>query len=155
MSAAPARTRHARDARAPFAVHNPHRSAPEGAWPSSSAAGEPAAHIPALRRAVRGVDPSLPLYDVLTMEEALSAEVAGTRFNTWLLSPLGGMGLVLAAMGVYGLIAYFLVQRTSEIGLASARGAATVHIPDGRHGLSLALLGIVSGLLTGQLRRAC
>jgi len=111
-------------------------------------AGEPTAHVPVVRRAVRSVDASLPLYDVLTMDEALAAEVAGTRFNTWLLSLLAATGLVLAAVGVYGLIAYFVLQRTSEIGLRLALGAPprSILLMVLRHGASLALAGVVIGL---------
>ncbi|MFP5284735.1 MAG: ABC transporter permease, partial [Thermoanaerobaculia bacterium] len=63
---------------------------------------EPAARAEALRRVVREVDPKLPVFGVLTMEEIRSELVATTRFNTMLLAALGGIGLVLAAVGIYG-----------------------------------------------------
>lgn len=110
---------------------------------------DPAAHASTLRSAVRSVDSSVPLYDVLTMEEALGAEMAGPRFSTWLLSMLAAAGLVLAAVGIYGVIAYFVTLRTPEIGLRLALGATprSVLLMVVRHGAMLASAGIVVGLL--------
>jgi putative ABC transport system permease protein len=110
---------------------------------------DPAAQTPALRRIVRSVDASLPLFDVTTMEEALGADGAGPRFNTWLLSLLAAAGLILAAIGIYGVIAYFVTQRTSEIGLRLALGATpgSVLVMVVRRGAMLALTGTTLGLL--------
>jgi predicted permease len=110
---------------------------------------DPVAYVPAVRQAVRAVDSSLPLYDVMTMDEALGADGAGPRFNTWLLSLLAAAGLVLAAIGIYGVIAYFVTQRTSEIGLRLALGAtpASVLMMVVRRGAMLALAGIAIGLV--------
>jgi predicted permease len=112
-------------------------------------ADDPAIHASSLRRAVRSVDTSLPLYDVLTMEEALGATAASARFNTWLLSLLAATGLLLAAVGIYGVIAYFVTQRTPEIGLRLALGATprSVLMMVMRHGAMLASAGIVIGLI--------
>lgn len=110
---------------------------------------DPAAHAPSLRRAVGSIDSSLPLYDVITMDDALGADGAGPRFNTWLLSLLAAAGLVLAAVGIYGVIAYFVTQRTPEIGLRLALGATprSVLMMVLGHGAALAAAGIVIGLL--------
>jgi predicted permease len=112
-------------------------------------AADPAAHLSTLRGAVRAVDASLPLYDVMTMDEALGADGAGSRFNTWLLSMLAAAGLVLAALGIYGVLAYFVTQRTAEIGLRLALGATpgTVLMMVVRRGAVLALAGITIGLV--------
>jgi putative ABC transport system permease protein len=113
---------------------------------------DPAAHAPSVRRAVRAIDSSLPLYDVMTMDEALGADGAGPRFNTWLLSLLAAAGLVLAAVGIYGVIAYFVTQRTSEIGLRLALGATpgSVLMMVLRRGAMLALAGITIGLVAAS-----
>jgi ABC-type antimicrobial peptide transport system permease subunit len=111
--------------------------------------GDPAAQAPTLRRVVGVVDNSLPLYDVMTMDEAVGADGAGERFNTWLFSLLAAAGLVLAAVGIYGVIAYFVVQRTAEIGLRLALGATprSVLMMIVRHGASLSIVGITIGLI--------
>lgn len=111
------------------------------------AGDDPGPHAESLRQAVWSVDPTLPLFDVQTMESALAAWSAGTRFSTWLLSTLAGSGLLLAAIGIYGVVAYFVAQRRSEIGLRLALGATSRSIVMMvlRQGASLAAAGIVLG----------
>jgi predicted permease len=110
---------------------------------------DPATHASSLRGAVRAIDSSLPLYDVVTMREALGVDAAGARFITGLLSLLAAAGLLLAAVGIYGVIAYFVTQRTPEIGLRLALGATprAVLIMVVRHGAMLACFGIAIGLI--------
>jgi putative ABC transport system permease protein len=134
----------------------PYTQPPPQAWPSFQrsmalvvrTASEPAAQAATLRRVIRSMDASLPLYDVMTMEEALGADGAGARFNTWLLSLLAAAGLLLAAIGIYGVITCFVTQRIPEIGLRLALGATprTVVMMVVRHGAALAVTGIVIGL---------
>jgi putative ABC transport system permease protein len=135
----------------------PYTQPPSAAWPMfqrslalvARTTTAPAALVSTLRRVVRSVDSSVPLSDVQTMEEVLGADGAGPRFNTWLLSLLASAALLLATVGIYGVIAYFVTQRTSEIGLRMALGATpgSVLVMVVRRGALLALAGIAIGLV--------
>ena len=109
--------------------------------------GDPAALAGSLSRAIREIDPTLPLFDVRTMDERMTRTMATSRFNTILLTTLGVMGLVLAAIGIYGVIAYFVSQRTKEIGVRLALGASPGDVV--RLVIRQALKPVVAGLLLG------
>ena len=86
--------------------------------------GEPAALQPAIRAAVSRIDPTVPLFATATMEERMADTLRTARFNAMLLGSLSLVGLVLAAVGIYGVVAYFAAARTSELGIRMALGAS-------------------------------
>ena len=97
---------------------------------------------------VGAMDPDLPLFDVKTMEEYLSASVAAPRFNTTLLSIFAGVALVLTMVGLYGVMSYSVAQRTNEIGIRMALGAQgrDVLMMIVKQGSKLILFGLAIGL---------
>ena len=109
---------------------------------------DPAAMIGSLRRVVALLDPSLAVYDTLTMSHYVDRFIAQPRFNMVLLGVFGGLALVLASVGVYGVISYWVTQRTHEIGVRIALGAQSGEVQRMVLGnsLRLAILGIAIGL---------
>jgi ABC-type antimicrobial peptide transport system permease subunit len=121
--------------------------------------GPPAAVVPALRAAVASVDPAVPIYDVLTLEDRIGAALARPRFNATIVAAFAGAALLLAALGVYGVLSYSVSARMREIGVRVALGAdasRVIRLILGE-GLRLAAIGaavgIVAALGVGRLLR--
>ncbi|HEY6306030.1 MAG TPA: ABC transporter permease [Candidatus Angelobacter sp.] len=110
--------------------------------------GDPRALIASVRSVVAQIDKNLPLGDVATMEEIMSISVAQPRLQTFLLGLFGGLAMILAAVGIYGVMSYSVTQRTSEIGIRMALGAdrASVLRMVMVQGLRLAAIGLAIGL---------
>lgn len=102
-----------------------------------------------LRSAVQGLDPNLPLTQVRTMNELLSRSISQPRFRTQLLAMFAAMALLLAAIGIFGVMAYVVSRRTREIGVRMALGASRARILAMvlGNGLRTVLLGVALGLV--------
>lgn len=112
-------------------------------------ASDPDQLINSVRAAVKAIDPDQPIYNPRTMGEIRAESVASERLNLTLLSLFAGIALVLAIVGIYGVMSYSVTQRTHEIGIRMAIGARPrdVFTMILGQGLKLALLGVVIGLV--------
>jgi len=108
---------------------------------------EPSAMTAAIRGEVAAIDKDQPIFAIATMEELISASVAGRRFTLILLGLFSGLALVLAAIGIYGVISYSVAQRTRDIGIRMALGASQGRVLRDVLGVGLRLIGL--GILLG------
>jgi len=102
-----------------------------------------------IRGAVRELDPTLPVYNLWSMDEVVTKSMVQPRFLALLLATFSGIALFLAAIGIYGVMAYSVAQRTQEIGVRMALGARQLHVLRLIFGQSLGMLliGVVIGLV--------
>jgi putative ABC transport system permease protein len=131
---------------------------PQRPWPAMqfavrSAGGDPLALVNAVRAAVYAVDRELPMTRVETMGAALADSISTERLMAWLLFAFAAVALVMAAVGLYGVIAYTVTQRTQEIGIRMALGAdpgAVVRLV-AVEGMQLTAAGMVAGTIAAAV----
>jgi putative ABC transport system permease protein len=109
---------------------------------------DPAALVPALRQAVWTIDPNQPITNINTLEKIVSDSIAKPRLNMLLMGLFGALALMLATVGIYGLLSYAVTQRTQELGIRMALGARAVDVLRLilKQGMALALVGEAIGL---------
>ena len=110
--------------------------------------GHPAAFVPAIRNRIRSLDRDQVIAAITPMERLVSGADADSRFQTLLLGIFGGLGLMLAAVGIYGVISYSVSQRTHELGIRMALGAQKSDVLRlvVAQGIGLALIGVAVGI---------
>ena len=111
-------------------------------------AADPLAQTNSLRSVVHNIDPNQPITAIRSMDENIAQSISQPRFRTVLLAVFAGIALVLAAVGIFGVMAYSVAQRTRELGLRIALGASRGRILQLvlAHGVRLTLIGVAIGL---------
>jgi putative ABC transport system permease protein len=110
---------------------------------------DPSAIVPSLRKAVWSIDPNQPIADVSTMEQIVADSIAQPRLSMLMMGLFGALALILAAVGIYGLLSYAVTQRTQEMGIRMALGARVKDVLGLilKQGMMLVLIGEVFGLV--------
>jgi putative ABC transport system permease protein len=112
-------------------------------------AGDPRSLLPSIRAAVHAIDPQLPVFATRTMDDAIAASIATQRSSATLVGGFSILALFLAALGLYGVLAYCVTRRTREIGIRIALGSPRAKICGliVRQGITMVALGILAGVL--------
>ena len=105
--------------------------------------------VPTIRERIWALDPNVPLDKIYPLEQKVAEATTSPRFTLLLVGLFAGLGLVLAAVGIYGVMSFAVTERTKEIGIRRALGAQEAAIVWAviRQGMTLALLGLMSGLV--------
>jgi putative ABC transport system permease protein len=111
--------------------------------------GDPLSLVATVRQAIHAVDPDQPISNIATMSEVLTERAGSRRLGMILLMVFAGLALLLASLGIYGVLSFFVAQQTREIGVRLALGAQLRDILNLvlKKGMGLALLGVTVGLI--------
>jgi predicted permease len=122
--------------------------APQTAYLAVRTAGDTLSLASTIRKQILAIDGSQPVSDIKTMDQVIEAALGQRRLTTWLLGSFAGVALLLAIIGMYGVIAYAVARRTHEVGIRRALGAQQADILRLvlRQGLALALAGVAVGI---------
>jgi len=128
----------------PFAQRRPYRATVVVAY-----RGDLATAVAAVRREVKAIDPAMPIFEVKTMDQFLERAMLAPRMSAMLAAPAGVLAAVIAAMGLYGVMAYSVSRRTREVGIRMALGAAPLDVVRMvmRQGMTVAGVGVAIGLV--------
>src|SRR5438270_13091234 len=114
---------------------------------------DPASIVPAVRQAIWSLDRSQPLARIQTMEQIVERQLSTSSQSTALLGAFALLALLLASLGIYGVLSYAVTQRTNEIGVRMALGATSgdILLSFGKRGLTLTLTGLAIGLILAAI----